>query len=61
MGDGIKIPVKMEEFLKNGENKEDHFAYLSEGVLNFMQVPSSKELNITHRNSVVTKVIFYQI
>ena len=45
----------MEEFLKNGENKEDLFAYLSEGVLNFMEVPSSKELNITHRDSVVTK------
>ena len=33
VGDGIKIPIKMEEFLKNGNNKEDLFAYLSEGVL----------------------------
>ena len=55
VGDGIKIPIKMEEFLKNGDNKEDLFAYLSEGVLKFMEVPASKQLNITYKDSVITR------
>ena len=55
VGDGIKIPIKMEEFLKNGNNKEDLFAYLSEGVLTNMDVPETKQLHITYKDSVLSK------
>ena len=55
VGDDIKIPIKMEEFLKNGDNKEDLFAYLSEGVLLSIEVPPSKQLYITYKDSVIAK------
>ena len=45
----------MEEFLKNGNNKEDLFAYLSEGVLTNMDVPETKQLHITYKDSVLSK------
>ena len=51
---GSKFPSKWRS-LKNGNNKEDLFAYLSEGVLTHMNIPETKQLHITYRDSVISK------
>ena len=55
VGDEIRIPNKMDAFLKNGDNKEDLFAYLSEGVLSHIEIDVTKQLFITHKDSVLSK------
>ena len=50
IGKSVKIPMKMKNFLENGDNNEDLFGFLSEGVP-LMEIPISKQLFVTNRDS----------
>ena len=54
VGDNIKIPAKMIDFLKNGENKEDLFQFLSKGVEQ-IEITAGKQVWITYNDTVIRK------
>ena len=53
-GYNIKLPAKMDSFLKNSTNKEDLFIFLSQGVRS-LDIPAQKHLYITIEDSVMAK------
>ena len=50
----IKLPAKMDSFLKNSTNKEDLFTFLSQGV-HSLDIPAQKHPYITIEDSVIAK------
>ena len=54
VGYNIKLPAKMDSFLKNSTNKEDLFTFLSQGV-HSLDTPAQKHLYITIKDSVIAK------
>ena len=54
VGYNIKLPAKMDSFLKNSTNKEDLFTFLSQGV-HSLDIPAQKHFYITIEDSVIAK------